>query len=134
MLYKDEIKAKRAEYKQSKEGKISSARYDHSDKGRVAQARYRNSEKCRIGNRRRLEKVIDQIFSIIEAKCVICGYLDRRALQIDHINGDGTEERRHRSGYSYYLYILRHIHEGRYQILCANCNQIRRVENRKIGG
>lgn len=113
-----------AKYKQSEKGKVTRAKYNRSEKGKATQAnRYK----------RRRGEIIGQIFNILGAKCVTCGYSDRRALQIDHVDGSGAEERRRRNGFTlpYYLHILKHIHEGRYQVLCANCNQIKRVEDRK---
>ena len=60
-------------------------------------------------------------------KCSKCGYDDIMALQIDHKFGGGTKERRKFSYPMYYLYILRNLEN--YQVLCANCNMIKRVEN-----
>jgi hypothetical protein len=61
-------------------------------------------------------------------KCVKCGYSDTRALHIDHVSGDGKKERNIRKS------IHRRIALGlnditRYQLLCANCNWIKKVEN-----
>jgi hypothetical protein len=53
-------------------------------------------------------------------------------LQVDHINGGGYKERhRFKSPYSLYKYILEQIKEGSpfYQLLCANCNWIKRSKN-----
>lgn len=55
-------------------------------------------------------------------KCVCCNITQQEFLEIDHINGDGTEHR---------LEIGRHIYEwtisnnypNNLQILCANCNR-----------
>lgn len=60
--------------------------------------------------------------------CVKCGYSDVRALHIDHVYGDGKSERNIRQT------IYRKIAKGlvdmsRYQLLCANCNWIKRLEN-----
>jgi hypothetical protein len=65
--------------------------------------------------------------------CAMCGFDDRRALQVDHVNSDGGVERDNkgrRSVVSNTLYrrILQDT-EGRYQILCANCNWIKRHTN-----
>jgi hypothetical protein len=68
-------------------------------------------------------------------KCVRCGYKDERALQIDHVNGGGKKERTKYRGASYYYHVLKEIAAGRgkkYQILCANCNVIKRRENQEI--
>jgi len=71
-------------------------------------------------------------------QCKKCGFSDRRALQIDHVFGDGADERREfgpRCAGVIYKRILDGERE-RYQILCANCNQIKKVENHeaRLGG
>lgn len=62
--------------------------------------------------------------------CVRCGYSDTRALQVDHINADAKEDRL-KKGTSYYYNIQKNILSGRYQVLCANCNVIKRFENQE---
>lgn len=54
------------------------------------------------------------------------GCTDRRCLQIDHVRGDGSKERK--GAESYYLKVL-NDETGRYQLLCANCNWIKRRVN-----
>lgn len=59
-------------------------------------------------------------------KCVRCGFSDLRAIQIDHVFGGGSQESR--QGYvKMYRKILNNS-DG-YQLLCANCNAIKRLEN-----
>lgn len=67
------------------------------------------------------------ILELLGAKCKRCGFNDKRALQIDHINGGGTKERLQHGG-SYNRKVLEKIMNGsdEYQILCANCNWIKR--------
>lgn len=64
-------------------------------------------------------------------KCVRCGISDWRVLQIDHINGGGIKDfkTRHRDD------ELREIVDApldvisqKYQLLCANCNWIKKYE------
>jgi hypothetical protein len=59
---------------------------------------------------------------------------DSRCLQIDHVKGGGTKELK--SGlnrWSYYKMVYKKILEGSkdYQLLCANCNWIKRHEKRE---
>lgn len=72
-----------------------------------------------------------EILSLLGNKCK-CGFSDPRALAIDHINGGGTTERKTIGG-GYYSYLLKKIKSGSqdYQILCFNCNQIKKVENKE---
>lgn len=72
------------------------------------------------------------VHQLLGNQCVRCGYNDGRALQVDHINGDGFIDRAKRfSATSYYLYVIKEIENKtkRYQLLCANCNWIKRHEN-----
>ena len=66
-------------------------------------------------------------------KCLRCGNNDYRVLQIDHVNGDGNEERREKRGGGMQRTIMREIiagnKNGKYQLLCSNCNWIKRWEN-----
>ena len=60
-----------------------------------------------------------------------CGISDVRCLQIDHINGGGVKETKEK-GWGYYKYLLKlpeDILKIKYQILCANCNWIKRWDN-----
>jgi hypothetical protein len=64
-------------------------------------------------------------------KCAWCGFDDIRALQLDHIHGNGSSERKSMSQYSVYKKIFLSVSENKkeYQVLCANCNWIKRHEN-----
>lgn len=67
-------------------------------------------------------------------KCSNCGYTDWRALQIDHVNGDGNK---HRKSISHNLTAVfwkkeKEKNPDKYQLLCANCNWIKRYENNEL--
>ncbi|MGD0071416.1 MAG: hypothetical protein ABSB71_08070 [Candidatus Bathyarchaeia archaeon] len=59
------------------------------------------------------------------------GMIDIRALQIDHINGGGTKEIRNIKEIGIYKKII----DGKkgYQILCANCNWLKRHTSNENG-
>ena len=59
--------------------------------------------------------------------------LDVRALQIDHIHGDGFRHRKNTSRNHYYRSILNEIKAGSkdYQLLCVYCNWMKRFENKE---
>lgn len=59
--------------------------------------------------------------------CKSCGYKDIRALHIDHVNGDGKAERGIRKTI-YNRIVADKTDISRYQLLCANCNWIKRLE------
>lgn len=68
------------------------------------------------------------------ARCIKCGFSDRRALQIDHIDGGGSKERKERNSNGAFCKIVLESFlrgENKYQLLCANCNWIKRFEKRE---
>lgn len=73
-------------------------------------------------------------FQVLGNKCVQCGFTDKRALQIDHVYGNGKKDRsRFSSPTKFYLHVKESYMTGEYQILCANCNIIKRIENKEHG-
>ena len=53
-------------------------------------------------------------------KCMICGFTDPRALQIDHVNGGGAKERKERTyigNFHKHVVISFLKKEGKYQQL-----------------
>ena len=59
--------------------------------------------------------------------CVHCGYdKDVRALQIDHVQGNGALERKKFRNNALHLKIIKgQVNLKEYQVLCANCNRIK---------
>jgi hypothetical protein len=54
---------------------------------------------------------------------------DIRDLQIDHINGGGNKERKSHKGSTLFAWLIRHNYPEGYQVLCANCNWVKRCVN-----
>jgi Zn-finger protein len=71
-----------------------------------------------------------KMITILGGKCVKCGFADIRALQIDHVNGGGCKEFKE-DGFVRTNYHNKVMEDksGSYQLLCANCNWIKRHEN-----
>lgn len=94
-------------------------------KGRVSFAERRE----RLKERRKGEwqKVRAKVLNKLGDKCVRCGFSDPRALQIDHINGGGRKEYKEIKPWGVLQRVLKGF-DG-YQLLCANCNSIKRWEN-----
>jgi hypothetical protein len=70
------------------------------------------------------------------SRCVQCGFADVRALHIDHVDSGGQQQELRRGwggGMSYYYRVLKD-ETGKYQLLCANCNAIKRSENNEARG
>lgn len=64
--------------------------------------------------------------AFLGGKCGWCGFSDSRALQIDHVAGGGVKEAKAIGPHG----VMRKVLQGdpAYQLLCANCNQIKKVE------
>lgn len=93
----------------------------------VDRCRENSSRTTRTLNRKRRLDII----SYLGGKCVKCGFSDWRALQIDHVNGGGSKERVATCGANMagYYKRIKEDKTGRYQLLCANCNWIKKYEN-----
>jgi len=88
---------------------------------------------CAKSNAKYFYNMRQKAISLLGGKCAMCGYdKDPRAFQIDHINGGGNAERRYfNSSTSCYKNIFATEGKG-YQLLCANCNQIKEIERREL--
>jgi ribosomal protein S27AE len=81
-----------------------------------------------MNNRSLLQEAHELVLTKYGRKCAQCGFDNTRALQIDHVNNDGAAEKkvRHSIGeVAYYKRVLADT-SGKYQLLCANCNWIKR--------
>jgi hypothetical protein len=75
-----------------------------------------------------------EIFRLLGNKCSKCGKENWKVLQIDHINGGGTRERKLKGckkGNTLYREILKQIRneDKKYQLMCADCNWEKRYDN-----
>jgi hypothetical protein len=110
--------------KQLAEGKVRGAKW------RAENRQYKIDRSRQVRAERKIKA-----FAILGGVCVKCGYEDHRALQVDHINGCGVSHKeRNRtqteSGEKLYRRIVLGLVDlTKYQLLCANCNWIKRVEN-----
>ena len=94
--------------------------------------RYQKNKERLIGRAKELlEQRKDEAYKLLGNKCTICGFTDRRALQVDHVNGDGKKDRKGIAIIQFYLKVIESVRRGerKYQLLCANHNWIKRVEN-----
>jgi len=75
-----------------------------------------------------------ELIEILGNKCIRCGFDDIRALQLDHINGGGLKEFKLIGNTQ--MYIKYHKNKDKLkqnlQVLCANCNWIKRYENNEV--
>lgn len=85
----------------------------------------------RIANKLFADKNRAKLLNIMGSKCVRCGFDDFRALQIDHVFGGGRKDKLISRVLSDFVLSTRaqQFKEGKLQLLCANCNWIKRHEN-----
>ena len=70
------------------------------------------------------------ILMLLGGACSKCGMDDLRCLQIDHVNGGGCHDRQVNTYKASSMARAWHgAMAGKYQVLCANCNWIKRFEN-----
>jgi hypothetical protein len=58
-------------------------------------------------------------------KCICCGETDVAHLCLDHINNNGSEERKEsgtKGGFVFYLWLRKQGYPSGYRVLCHNCN------------
>lgn len=106
--------------------------YYHSDLNKKRRSEYFQKNKksilVRRGNTRK--KLRLDVIEILGGKCLFCGFTDIRALQIDHIDGKSINDRVMRTSTptTYYKKVIKDSGKN-YQLLCANCNWIKRSKN-----
>lgn len=76
-----------------------------------------------------------RVYEKLGSVCSKCGFSDIRAIQIDHVNGGGSKELSKLTWAQYMKKVEKSADEGtgEYQLLCANCNWIKRQENNEAG-
>lgn len=89
----------------------------------------KNVEGIRQNRKQAQVEAFIQYSETIPPKCVLCGFSNIIALQLDHIKGDGAAFRREhpfQSGKSLALWLRKRNWPKGYRVLCANCQQIER--------
>lgn len=119
-------------YFKTERGKEVQHLYNIKNKENRRLYRLKNKDKLRNYNKEYSKRLRSAAIDTLGGKCVSCGVEDIRVLQIDHINGGGSLERKSREYVgNFYKNVIRSFlnKENKYQILCANCNWIKRSEN-----
>lgn len=100
----------------------------HSSAEYLREWRKRNPERSRAIHKRWREKVRRQAlvhYGGDPPACACCGEKVYEFLTIDHVDGNGAQERRrqgHRGGIQQYSWLRREGYPPGYQVLCWNCN------------
>jgi len=115
---KAKVLKKQAEYRLFNWHKIKEKNLHYYDKVREKWAKERWDLR---------QKVLERLGN----KCSRCGFDDWRTLQIDHVKNDGYIERKQlhwRKLYNLILSLPEDELKKNYQLLCANCNWIKKYE------
>jgi hypothetical protein len=93
------------------------------------------AQKDRDATRKRMrEKIVVRkqlILNHYGQQCTRCGFNDIRALSVDHINGDGAKHRKEIPSCNLYEWLIDNDYPKGFQILCMNCQWIKRHENQE---
>jgi len=104
---------------------------------RMARWRKANPEKNKLVQTKCRKKIKDEVLRHYSPNltCARCGFSDLRALTIDHCNGGGNRQREQlkRRGVSFYMWLRRNKYPSGYQILCMNCQFIKKSEGNEYG-
>jgi transketolase len=89
-------------------------------------------EQSKESKRKYIRKLHDRVIDFLGGKCVSCGITDKRVLQINHINNDGTEEIKKIGTRPFYFAILQNKRPiNDLDVRCANCNILYRWKDKK---
>lgn len=93
------------------------------------------------GNNQDGNRTRERVIELFGGKCAECNFSDVRALDIDHIHGDGCIERTKFNSSQIWGMIISafelnipealEIVRNRYQILCCNHHRIKTIKNRE---
>ena len=113
-------------------------RYARAGKYRDTGRQYRKKNRLKIAERKgkyniKLKQDVLSHYSA-ELKCKRCRYTDIRALTIDHIDGNGWKHRRELGACNLYSWLKRNGYPTGFQVLCMNCQFIKRIENHECVG
>ena len=103
--------------------------------GEFVKDKYKSSgrkSECKECSSARGQKLKAKIVTMLGGACKCCGCDDAKWLEVDHIHNDGAKRRRSGADDGLYLKIARGEAEtDRLQLLCANCNMSKALNNGK---
>lgn len=133
MYNKETHRVWKREWRKKNPEKVKAQRIKHASYMRNYYKIYYPANQKSISARQRAirKKRLQFIIDFFGGKCIKCGFSDIRALQMDHKNGRKYGEQRIGNIDSRYKFVRDFPEETRikYQLLCANCNWIKRDEN-----
>jgi hypothetical protein len=86
-----------------------------------------------LESRRGIKEDVIWHYSFGSMRCAACGFNDMRSLSIDHIAGGGRKHLREIKG-SLYSWLKRNNYPLGFQVLCMNCQYVKRVQYQECKG
>jgi hypothetical protein len=97
--------------------------------------RWAESERGRAHVKAKNEALRAAVLAHLGGKCRECGFSNPRALHVDHVKGDGFVQRQRMTWKRWYREILALADPSPIaQLLCANCNWLKRYDEGSVGG
>ena len=110
--------------------------YYHANIEKIQEYRAKNSRKivlrAREYRKKNKREVLAHYSNGPEPICAKCNEINLDLLTIDHIDGNGAQELRElnkKGGTDFYLWLKRESYPKGYQVLCYNCNWLKRYKN-----
>lgn len=138
---KTEMSIKRREYNQRNHESVLQKWRDYNKANSHKRTQWKRQNKDRINMERRrmyqstrakknkiyTQKIKNEVLSHYSSNdipiCACCGEKELLFLTLDHINGNGSQERKKvGGGWSLYLFLRKNNYPNGYQVLCWNCN------------
>lgn len=122
--HKADIKRRAVEWGRSKKGRQYYRDYYQKNKASAIITRRQYNE--------RIKKEVLAHYGNGKCACVRCGESRLACLSIDHIGSGGTAHRKREhisAGNNFYHWLRRQGFPKGYQVLCMNCQYVKRVEN-----
>lgn len=97
----------------------------------------KNLERRKAQKRRYYYDLFDGLVELLGGKCVACGEPAIAVLEIDHIDGDGKQQRLNDGGSTAHFRRMRDSLlsgiNGGWQLLCGNCHNRKSYRGRRLG-
>ncbi len=92
--------------------------------------RQKNHERILLTEKETRKRLRKKAVAVLGSKCIWCGIDNVLVLQVDHLNGGGNRERQSLGSPGIYRKIIRGSNE--YQLLCANCNLLKKIRSNEV--
>lgn len=122
---KDCVRQWRKDNVESRRAQSHAAYYNNHEHNKTRSREYMREHSAEM-NGKRLAKKLNILSRYSDPlRCACCGEETPEFLTLDHVENNGSEHRREigmKSGWQFYLWIIRNNYPHGFQVLCMNCN------------